>query len=94
MRSLRAQRIAADRRLCGAPGHFLVFAFGPMQNGLLELSSGEIRLISMGDEVRDINPQFSPDGRDLYPVADPLGSGGRPTPDSFRQRLDLHCGGW
>jgi hypothetical protein len=53
--------------------------FGALKIGLLELSSGRIELFSVEEGVRHLNPQFSPDGKELYLLADPQG-----VPDLFR----------
>jgi len=48
-------------------------AFGPMKIALLTLADSQIKLISIADWARHINPQFSPCGRYLFMVADPDG---------------------
>lgn len=52
---------------------FSKFTFGAEKIGLLTLASGTIQLVVLADEVKHINPQFSPEGRDLYFIADPGG---------------------
>jgi Tol biopolymer transport system component len=61
---------ATDR---GAGTDFAVFAHGPIKLGLMDIESREIELISMHGATKHINPQFSPDGRSLYLIADPEG---------------------
>ena len=47
--------------------------YGPMQIALLDIASGQSRLLGLFPAGKHINPQFSPDGRDLYFLADPHG---------------------
>jgi len=53
--------------------NFDSLTFGPMKIALLSLEDHQIRLISIADWARHINPQFSPCGRYLFMVADPDG---------------------
>ncbi len=46
---------------------------GIMKIGLLDLYSGEIELIRLPDATHHLSPQFAPDGRSLYFIADPDG---------------------
>jgi hypothetical protein len=57
--------------------------YGPMNVGLLDIASGRIRILSVGNGATHVDPQFSPDGRSLYFVASPDG-----VPDVFRYGLD------
>jgi hypothetical protein len=52
---------------------FSRLSFGEMRIGLLDVSSGDTRVLPLFEDARHINPQFSPDGRRLYFVADPDG---------------------
>jgi hypothetical protein len=47
--------------------------FGKMRIGLLDVASGQTRVLDLFPSGKHINPQFSPDGRDLYFLADPHG---------------------
>ncbi len=47
--------------------------FGPMQIGIYDMSTGSIRLLSIAPWAKHINPQYSPDGKSLFMVADPDG---------------------
>lgn len=47
--------------------------YGPMQIALFDVASGQSRLLGLFPSGKHINPQFSPDGRDLYFLADPHG---------------------
>jgi hypothetical protein len=47
--------------------------YGDMGIGLMELATGTIRMLDLFPTGKHINPQFSPDGLDLYFIADPLG---------------------
>ncbi len=56
------------------PGtNFSRLTFGEMRIGMVEVASGETRVLPLFRQARHINPQFSPDGRHLYFVADPDG---------------------
>ena len=57
--------------------------FQSMNIGLLDMQSHEIRIISVKDGAKHINPLFSPDGNNLYFVADTDGYS-----DLYRYRLD------
>lgn len=48
-------------------------AFGAMKIGLLDMTTREVSLISITGASKHINPQFSPDGKQLFFVADPDG---------------------
>jgi Tol biopolymer transport system component len=47
--------------------------YGDMQIALLDVASGQTRLLELFPTGKHINPQFSPDGLDLYFLADPQG---------------------
>ncbi|HSJ08029.1 MAG TPA: basic secretory protein-like protein [Longimicrobiales bacterium] len=47
--------------------------FGEMRIGLMDAATGTIRMLDLFPNGKHINPQFSPDGNDLYFIADPLG---------------------
>ena len=47
--------------------------YGPMQLGLLDVGTAAVRTLDLFEQGKHINPQFSPDGRDLYFIADPQG---------------------
>jgi hypothetical protein len=47
--------------------------YGKMQIALLDIASAQPRLLELFPSGKHINPQFSPDGRDLYFLADPHG---------------------
>ncbi len=49
------------------------FQYGAMKIGLMDMRSHDISLISMGSGIKCINPQFAPDGKSLYCIADPDG---------------------
>ena len=59
--------------------------YGRMSIGLYDVASGAIRLVAPFGETKHVNPQFSPDGRDLYFVADPDGFS-----DIFRMDLSTN----
>jgi hypothetical protein len=44
--------------------------YGDMQIGLLDVSSHNVRTMDLFPGVKHINPQFSPDGRELFFIAD------------------------
>jgi Tol biopolymer transport system component len=58
---------ATDR---GSKTNFEKLSFSPMKIGLYDLASKKISLISMSDNFKHINPQFSPDGKSLYFISD------------------------
>ncbi|MGH7464074.1 MAG: basic secretory protein-like protein, partial [Longimicrobiales bacterium] len=47
--------------------------YGKMQIGLIDVASNQARLLELFPSGKHINPQFSPDGADLYFLADPHG---------------------
>lgn len=49
------------------------FTFARPRIGLYDLETGDISLLVMSEQVKHINPQFSPDGEALYFIADPDG---------------------
>jgi Tol biopolymer transport system component len=58
-------------------------AFGSMNIGVIDAATGSVRILSVRDGATHIDPQFSPDGRSIYFVADPDG-----IPDVYRFSLD------
>jgi Tol biopolymer transport system component len=57
-----------------APGTDLDrLVYGSMQLGLMDVGTGAVRMLSLFPRGKHINPQFTPDGRDLYFLADPEG---------------------
>ena len=48
-------------------------AYGPLRIGLLNVQSGDITTLAISDKASHTNPQFSPDGKSLYFIADPDG---------------------
>lgn len=57
----------------GAGTDFSRLTFSEMRIGLADVTSGETQVLPLFDEARHLNPQFSPDGRSLYFIADPDG---------------------
>ena len=57
--------------------------YGSMNIGLMDVQSGSISILSLRDGATHIDPQYSPDGRSIYFVANPEG-----VPDIFRYSLD------
>src|SRR5690606_24208448 len=47
--------------------------YGNMQIALMDIATSRSRLMSLFPTGKHINPQFSPDGRDLFFLADPHG---------------------
>ena len=47
--------------------------YGEMRIGMLDMQTRQTRVLNLFPSGKHINPQFSPDGRDLYFLADPLG---------------------
>ncbi|HEY0672181.1 MAG TPA: hypothetical protein VGD27_07945 [Longimicrobiales bacterium] len=44
--------------------------FGPMNLATIDVGSREVRILSLFDGAKHINPQYSPDGREIYFVSD------------------------
>ena len=59
--------------------------FQSMNIGLLDLRSGETRIVSLKDGAKHINPLFSPDGKSLYFISDPDGYS-----NLYRYSLETH----
>jgi Tol biopolymer transport system component len=45
-------------------------SYGPMQLAMMDVASGDIRMLPGFERWKEINPQYSPDGRDLYFISD------------------------
>ncbi len=71
---------ATDR---GAKTGLDSLTFHSMNLGFLDIATHEERIVSIKDGARHINPQFSPDGKSVYFVADPDG-----VADLYRYDLD------
>ncbi len=61
---------ATDR---GAGTDLQALVFSPMKIGMIDVASGAARELQIFERAKHINPQFSPDGRDLYFISDPDG---------------------
>jgi len=57
--------------------------YGSMNIGLMDVQTGGIRILSVRDGAVHVDPQYSPDGRSIYFVADPDG-----VPDVYRYSMD------
>ena len=51
--------------------------------GLIDVSTAAVRLLPLFGSAKHINPQWAPDGRSIYFIADPLG-----VPDIYRYTMD------
>jgi Tol biopolymer transport system component len=49
---------------------FDALTFGPMQIGLIDVQTRQIRMLELFDGPKHINPQFSPDGSSVFFIAD------------------------
>lgn len=58
-------------------------SFGPMKIGLYDMATDEISLVSAAPWAKHINPQFSPDGKSIFMVANPDG-----VSDVFKYNLE------
>lgn len=67
----------------GEKTDFDLLSYSEMQIGLLEVASGDIRVLDLFGNAKHINPQFTPDGRGLYFISDPDGFS-----DIFRLELE------
>ncbi len=54
----------------GPETNFGLLTFGPMRVGLLDVASGQVELLPSFPDAKVINPQFSPDGQDLFFISD------------------------
>ncbi len=52
---------------------FDTLTYAPMHLALFDVASGQTRLLDPIPQARQINPQWSPDGKDVYFIADPGG---------------------
>jgi hypothetical protein len=63
----RTIAFATDR---GPQTDLTTLTFGPMRLALLDVATRQVTLLPGFENVKNINPQFSPDGRELFFVAD------------------------
>ncbi|HUO84573.1 MAG TPA: BamA/TamA family outer membrane protein [Thermoanaerobaculia bacterium] len=63
----RTIAVASDR---GPGTDFGTLSYHPMRISLIDVQSGEVRVLSLFDDAKHINPQYGPDGDSLYFVAD------------------------
>lgn len=63
----RTLAFATDR---GPQSDLATLTFGPMRVALLDVATRQVTLLPGFENVKNINPQFSPDGRDIFFVAD------------------------
>lgn len=66
----RTLAFSTDR---GPETDFNLLKFGPMRLAAIDVATSVIRPITAFDQGKHINPQFSPDGSDLYFVSDRTG---------------------
>jgi Tol biopolymer transport system component len=78
----RAIAFATDR---GPTTDFTKLTFGPMNLAILDVGTKEVRVLSPFAGAKHINPQYSPDGRELFFIADHEGF-------SDLYRMDLASG--
>jgi hypothetical protein len=67
----------------GPETDFETLTYSSMQLALLDVASGAVRSLPVFPDAKHVNPQFSPDGRSLYFIADPDGIS-----DVFRVAVD------
>ncbi|HEX6432744.1 MAG TPA: BamA/TamA family outer membrane protein, partial [Gemmatimonadales bacterium] len=65
----RSLAFATDRFSTSLP----TLRIGSIGLGLIDLATGQVRPVPGGDGARQLNPQWSPDGRSLYFLSDPDG---------------------
>lgn len=63
----RTLAFATDR---GPQTSFAALTTGPIRLALLDVTSGRIRTLPIFEGAQSINPQYSPEGRDLYFLSD------------------------
>ncbi|HUP90022.1 MAG TPA: hypothetical protein VM100_11745 [Longimicrobiales bacterium] len=63
----RTIAFASDR---GPTTDFDKLTFGPMTIATIDVGGGDVKVFSIFEGAKHINPQYSPDGRQLYFVAD------------------------
>ena len=67
----RTLAFATDR---GPETDFNTMRFSPLQIATIDIASGQVRVFSPFPHAKhDINPQWTPDGRELYFISDPDG---------------------
>jgi Tol biopolymer transport system component len=66
----RTIAFATDR---GASTSFERLTYSPLSLALVDVASGDVRVVPTFPNAKSINPQFSPDGRSIYFIADPGG---------------------
>ncbi|MGH7718961.1 MAG: BamA/TamA family outer membrane protein [Gemmatimonadaceae bacterium] len=63
----RTLAFATDR---GPGTSFELLTYAPMRIALMDVASADIRLLDLFPGTKHINPQYSPDGRDMYFIAE------------------------
>src|SRR6185503_14051604 len=66
----------------GSTTDFNTLKFGPLQLATYDIATGRISVFSPFARGKHINPQFSPDGKDIFFIADQDGF-----PDVYRLNL-------
>jgi hypothetical protein len=66
----RTVAFSTDR---GAGSSLETLSFSPLKLALIDVGSGEVRELTVFRGAKHINPQYSPNGRELYFIADPDG---------------------
>lgn len=61
---------ASDR---GSTTNFDTYTYSAMQLAFLDLHSGNISTVSLGENIKLINPQYASNGQDIYLISDPDG---------------------
>jgi hypothetical protein len=63
----RTIAFASDR---GPGTNFETLVFGPMNIATIDVGTREVRVLSLFEGAKHINPQYTPDGREIYFVSD------------------------